>query len=70
MELSARNVLKGKVLAVEIGAVNVEIVLEIAPGIEVTSIITKRSCEKLGLHPGKEAYAIIKASNVMIGAGD
>jgi len=67
MKLSARNVFKGIVKAIEIGAVNVEVVVEIAPGLEVTSIITKHSCEGLGLAVGKEAYVVIKASNVMIG---
>lgn len=70
MKLSARNVFKGTVKTVEIGAVNAEVTIEIAPGIEMTSIITKKSCENLGLQPGKEAYAIIKASNIMIGADD
>jgi molybdopterin-binding protein len=44
-----------------------EVVVELAPGIEVVSIITKQSAEKLGLKPGAKAYTIIKASNVMIG---
>jgi len=67
MKLSARNVIKGVVKTIEIGAVNVEVIVEIAPGLEMTSIITKRSCEGLGLAVGKEAYVIVKASNVMIG---
>lgn len=67
MKLSARNVLKGKVKQVEIGAVNAEVLVEIAPDVEVTSIITKRSCENLGLAAGKDAYVVVKASNVMIG---
>jgi len=67
MKLSARNHLRGKIKAIEIGAVNVDVVVEIAPGIEISSIITKKSCENLGLEVGKEAYAVIKASNVMIG---
>lgn len=67
MKLSARNVIKGVVKTIEIGAVNVEVIVEIAPGLEMTSIITKRSCEGLGLTVGKEAYVIVKASNVMIG---
>jgi molybdopterin-binding protein len=67
MRISARNVLKGKVKKVTPGAVNTEIVLELPGGAVVTSIITKESAEKLGLAAGKEAYAIIKASNVMIG---
>ncbi|MDD5700751.1 MAG: molybdopterin-binding protein [Dehalococcoidales bacterium] len=67
MRISARNVLKGKVVRVTPGAVNSEIVLELPGGAQVVSIITKESTEKLGLAEGKEAYAIIKASNVMIG---
>jgi molybdopterin-binding protein len=66
MKLSARNVLKGKVKTVKVGAVNSEIVLELSKGFEVVSIITKESAEKLQLAAGKEAYAVIKASNVMI----
>jgi molybdopterin-binding protein len=67
MRLSARNVLKGTIKAIEIGAVNVDVVMEVAPGLEISSIITKKSCENLGLEVGKPAYAVIKASNVMIG---
>lgn len=67
MEISARNVLKGKVKTVTPGAVNSEIVVELASGVEVVSIITKSSTERLGLAPGKDVYAIVKASNVMIG---
>jgi len=66
-KLSARNVIKGTIKAFEIGAVNVEVALEVAPGLEMTSIITKKSCEHLGLEVGKDAYVIVKASNVMIG---
>jgi len=68
MKISARNVLKGKVKAVPDGAVNSEVILEIAPNAEVISIITKASREHLGVEVGKEFYAIIKASNVMLGS--
>jgi molybdopterin-binding protein len=67
MKISARNVLKGKVKQVTPGAVNSEIIVEVGGGIEMVSIITKSSAERLGLKPGKEVYAIVKASNVMIG---
>jgi molybdopterin-binding protein len=67
MKLSARNTLKGTIKSIDIGAVNVDIVVEIAPGIEMSSIITKNSTEALGLEVGKEVYAVVKASNVMIG---
>ena len=43
-----------------------EIILEISPGVEITSIITKSSAETLGLAPGKEVYAVVKSSDVMI----
>jgi molybdopterin-binding protein len=66
MKLSARNVLKGKVVKVTHGAVNSEVVLELASGIQVVSIITRSSAESLGLAEGGDAYAVIKASNVMI----
>jgi molybdopterin-binding protein len=67
MRLSARNILQGKVVKVTPGAVNSEIVLELPGGAQVVSIITKESAENLGLVVGKKAYAVIKASNVMIG---
>ena len=67
MQISARNLLKGKVKQVQHGAVNSEIVIEIAPGVEVVSIITKHSAEALGLKEGQDVVAIIKASSVMVG---
>lgn len=66
MKISARNQLKGTVRSVEHGAVNTEVVIEVAPGVEVTSIITKASAESLGLAVGKTVYAVVKASNVMV----
>jgi molybdopterin-binding protein len=69
MKISARNILKGKVKAVKPGTVNTEIVVELPGGAEIVSIITKDSADSLGLATGKEVYAIIKATNVMIGVG-
>ena len=66
MKLSARNVLRGTIRKIEIGAVNAEITLEIAPGVEVVSIITANSVERLNLFVDKTAYAVIKASSVMV----
>ena len=68
MKLSARNVIKGTVKSVQEGAVNNEIIVEIAPGIEVVSIITTSSSNRLELAEGKEVYVMVKASNVMIAA--
>lgn len=67
MKTSARNILKGTVKQVELGPVNAEVVIEISPGVDVVSIITLRSAKNLGLEVGKEAYAIIKATSVMVG---
>jgi molybdopterin-binding protein len=66
MKISARNILKGKIIKVNKGAVNTEIILELPGGNQIVSIISKESETKLGLEPGKTAYAVIKASNVMI----
>jgi molybdopterin-binding protein len=66
MKISARNVLQGKIKKIVPGAVNTEVVLELPGGIEVVSIITKSSAESLGLVVGKQVYAVVKASNVMI----
>jgi len=49
------------------GAVNSEVVLELPGGARIVSIITNNSVENLGLSEGKDAYAIIKASSVMVG---
>jgi molybdopterin-binding protein len=67
MKISARNNLKGKVIKVVRGAVNAEVTDELPGGTQLVSIITKTSVETLGLTEGKQAYAIIKASNVMVG---
>lgn len=66
MKLSARNVLTGTVKSITQGAVNSEVVLELPGGTELVSIITKHSAEDLKLTAGSKAYAVIKASNVMI----
>jgi molybdopterin-binding protein len=66
MKISARNMLKGRVTKVVPGAVNTEVEIELPGGTKVVSIITKVSAEGMGLSPGKEVYAVIKASNVMI----
>ena len=66
MKISARNVLKGKVKKIVHGSVNSEVTVELQGGIEIVSMITKTSAERLGLSEGQEAHVVIKASNVMI----
>jgi molybdopterin-binding protein len=68
LKLSARNILKGKVKNVTPGMVNVEVTVELPGGTEIVSVITKTSAENLKLTKGKEVYAIVKASNVILGA--
>lgn len=67
MKLSARNQLSGTVVAIEKGAVNGIVAIEVAPGLVITSSITNTSIEELGLTEGSEAVAAIKASSVMVG---
>jgi molybdopterin-binding protein len=67
MKISARNILKGKVVKLVHGAVNSEVTIELPGGTRLVSIITNSSVENLNLSEGREAYAIIKASNVMVG---
>lgn len=66
MRISARNQIKGTVKKVEHGAVNSEVTLELVGEIEVVSIITKHSAEQLQITAGREVYAVIKASDVII----
>lgn len=70
MRLSARNQLPGTVVAVEQGAVNGVVKIEVAPGVVITSSITNASIEELGLVVGAKASAVIKASSVMVGVED
>ena len=70
MKIRARNVLKGTVKQIKVGAVNNEIVIELAGGDEITSVITKESSENLGLKAGKTVFAVVKASNVMVAIED
>ncbi len=66
MKISARNMLKGRVKNIKHGAVNAEVTIELPGGIEVVSIITEASVSNLGLNTGKDVYAVVKASNVMV----
>ncbi len=67
MKLSARNSLKGTVKKVILGAVNSEVIIELTGGDQITSIVTNDAVKALAIAEGKPAYAIIKASNVMLG---
>ncbi|MBD8907085.1 TOBE domain-containing protein [Methylorubrum zatmanii] len=66
MKLSARNILKGKVVSVEKGATTAHVKIEIASGQTITSAITNESVDALGLKVGGEAYAVVKSSDVIV----
>jgi molybdate transport system regulatory protein len=70
MQLSARNVLDGKVTDVKKGAVAAEVQVDIGGGNVITSVITVASADRLGLKPGQAVKAVIKASEVIIGVED
>jgi molybdopterin-binding protein len=66
MKLSARNQLKGKIVSVTKGATTTHVKIDIG-GAVVTASITNEAADELKLAPGLAAYAVIKASDVMIG---
>ena len=67
MKLSARNVLKGKVTAVVKGVTTAHVKIDVGHGIVITSSITVEAAKDLKLKKGDEVYAIIKASEVIVG---
>ena len=68
MALSARNIIKGKIKGINKGPVMAEVTVEVTSGVEVVSVITASSADRLGLSVGKEVEIVIKATNVMINA--
>ena len=70
MKLSARNQLKGTVMEIQDGAVNGIVKIDLGSGNIISAVITMASIRELGLKVGGTAYAVIKASNVMIGVDD
>jgi molybdopterin-binding protein len=67
MKISARNIVKGKIVDVRKGATTANVKIDIGNGVVLTSSITNESVDSLGLALGMDAYAIVKASEVMIG---
>ena len=66
MKISARNRLKGQVKSVTHGPVSAEVVITMASGVEITSVITESAAKELDLKKGSAVYALIKASNVIV----
>jgi molybdopterin-binding protein len=66
MKISARNALKGTIKSITKGPVNAEVVIDIGNGVLVTAMITAHAIENLALKEGMSAYAVVKASEVMV----
>lgn len=66
MKLSARNLLKGRIVQVTRGQTTAHVRIEIAAGVVVTASITNEAVDELDLRAGYAAYAVIKASDVMV----
>ncbi len=64
--LSARNQFKGKILSVKNGAVMSEVIIDIGGGHQIVSLISASSAKRLRLKKGKDAVAVIKATEVII----
>ena len=67
MKLSARNALMGEVISIQPGAVNAIVMIQLPDGQMVTSSISVEALKDLDLRVGQKAYAVIKASDVMVG---
>jgi molybdopterin-binding protein len=67
MRISARNVIKGRIVEVVKGATTAHVKLDVGGGTVITASITNEAAEELGLAKGDTAYAVIKASDVMVG---
>lgn len=67
MKISARNILKGTITEIVKGATNSHVRIDIGGGVIVTASITNEAVADLKLEKGRQAYAVVKASDVMIG---
>jgi len=70
MKLSARNNLKGIVKKIEDGLITSKVVIDLGNGNEIVSIISRDAIKDLELAEGKEAYAIVKSTEVIVGVAD
>ena len=66
MKLSARNQLKGKIVGVQKGQTTAHVRIDIGGGVTVTASITNEAVDELALKTGDDAFAVIKASDVMV----
>jgi molybdopterin-binding protein len=66
MKLSARNQIKGRVIAVQRGATTGHVRIDIGNGVVVTSSITNEAIDELAIQTGDEVIAVVKASDVIV----
>jgi molybdopterin-binding protein len=70
MKLSARNQIKGTIIGVRKGQTTAHVLIEVSPGVVITSSITNEAVDDLRLQEGDTAFAVIKSSDVMIAKPD
>ena len=70
MKISARNRLKGRIVEVILGATTAHVRIDVGGGSIITAAITNEAVNELGLAAGQEAYAVVKASDVMVAIDD
>ena len=70
MKLSARNQFKGTIVGIQEGAVNGIVKIDIGGGNVMSATISMNAIRELGLEVGKEAWAVVKATSVMVGVDD
>lgn len=67
MKISARNSIPGTVKYIKLGPVSAEVTINVASGIDIVAVISTASAAELKLKVGAKAFAVIKASSVMVG---
>ena len=67
MKISARNSIPGTITKLKLGPVSAEVTINVGSGIDIVSVISTASAEELKLKVGAKAFAVIKASSVMVG---
>ena len=67
MKISARNILEGKIVDVHKGATIANVKIDVGGGTVLTATITNEAVDSLGLAAGKDAFALVKASDVIVG---
>ncbi|MBV5299208.1 MAG: TOBE domain-containing protein [Rhodoferax sp.] len=70
MKTSARNQFAGPVAAIKEGVVDTEVTLQLAPDLQLVAIVTRESAENLGLTLGQDVLAFVKASSILLMAGE